>query len=297
MLTGCDISAYQNAIPGGQDFVILKATEGTSYVDRKFSDWWAELAGKLRGAYHFGHPGNDAVAEADHFVTEVGYRLTPGDLVVLDFETNDGLGAAHCAAWAATWLARVRTRIGLDPVVYTFLSFAWDGNCAGLGGYALWIADPSSPAGKPRVPAPWKNWALHQYSTSGGLDHDVFNGTASQWRRLGGQVAPTPTPATEDDEMYGELRDGNVVPTIITWPAGKAGAIGFGCDNGLQNMPAPKLRVAVHSHAGGWDDIRESVVVDSTKGKTVLSFVAHDVDMVSVERLDNGLAAVSWDAS
>jgi lysozyme len=297
MLHGVDISAYQSSIPSGQDFVILKATEGTSYVDGNFAGWWSELAGKLRGAYHFAHPGNNATTEADHFVSEVGSRLKPGDLVVLDFETNDGTSAVHCASWAKTWLQRVHSKTGRNPVLYTFLSFAWDGNCAGLGGYPLWIADPSSAAGKPRVPSPWKNWTLHQYSTSGGIDHDVFNGTAAQWRTLGG-LPPTPVPPQEDDDMpYGQLSEGKDAITPIALPKGKYKSLGFTCDNGLQDLPSATIRVALHSAAGGWDQIVASQVIDSSKGQTVIAFKSTDVDGVSVQRLDDGDVHIAYEIS
>jgi lysozyme len=310
LLHGDDISAYQEAIPDGQDFHILKATEGLDYVDPRFAGWWQDLAGRLRGAYHFGHPANSPTAEADHFVSEVGDRLKPGDLVVLDHEnlatstrsafTESERAAVVAAAagvdrawWARTWCQAVAAALGRLPIVYTYLSYAEAGYCAGLGAHPLWIADPSRAAGKPRVPSPWSTWAMHQFSTSGGIDHDVFNGTAAAFRALGGQ---TPPPPQEEDVYGGKLDTGNEAPTIITMPGGKFGAVGFGCDNGYQKLDPAKIRVAAHSHLGGWSQVLDEVV-DSTKGKTVVTFTAHDVDMISVARLDDGRVAVSWDAS
>jgi lysozyme len=185
-LRGVDISSYQSAIPTGADFVVLKATEGLKFNDSRFVGWWNTLRGKPRGAYHFGHPSNSAVQEADHFLSVVSGRLMPGDVIVLDHEVNDGKSAAHCAQWAKDWCARVKQKTGITPVIYTYLAFAWAGNCDGLGGYPLWIADPSSAAGHPRVPSPWKSWVLHQYTSAGGIDRDVFNGNATDWRALGG---------------------------------------------------------------------------------------------------------------
>lgn len=185
-LRGVDISSYQSAIPAGVDFAILKATEGLTINDSRFVGWWGILRGKPRGAYHFGHPKNSAIQEADHFLSIVAHRLAPGDVLVLDHEVNDGMSAAHCAQWAKDWCTRVKQKTGITPWVYTFLSFAWAGNCAGLGSYPLWIADPSSAAGHPRVPSPWKTWVMHQYTSAGGIDRDVFNGSATDWRALGG---------------------------------------------------------------------------------------------------------------
>lgn len=204
MLHGVDISAYQSSIPAA-DFVILKATEGLSFNDSRFHGWWKTLADekKPRGVYHFAHPSNSAVAEADHFLRIVadagGFNKTE-DLLVLDHETR-GSSPAHDSEWAQTWCAHVRQKTGVLPVVYTYLSFAWEGRCEGLGEYPLWIADPSRPAGNPRVPSPWKSWLLHQHSENGGIDHDVYNGTkwAGHVASNGGTTYPLLRQGSTDD--------------------------------------------------------------------------------------------------
>jgi lysozyme len=183
MLKGIDVSSYQGAVDWdgwkrkGLGFAVAKATEGRTIRDSQFARNWSELrrVGLVRGAYHFAHPGNDANAEADFFLGAVRPRgLEGGDLLVLDLEVTDGRSAAHVSSWARTWCSRVAKAVGCDPVVYTYLSFAQEGNCAGLGGHPLWIADPSRTAGKPRVPAPWKTWLLHQYDVDP-VDADVAN--------------------------------------------------------------------------------------------------------------------------
>jgi hypothetical protein len=55
------------------------------------------------------------------------------------------------------------------------LSFADAGNCHGLGGWPLWMSDPSSPAGRPRIPSPWSTYAIHQFGTTGSIDRDTAN--------------------------------------------------------------------------------------------------------------------------
>ena len=75
---GLDVSAYQKKIDwkkvaGSKDFVFIKATEGSGLVDKAFASNWegARAAGLLRGAYHFFHPGIDAIEQADLFLTKV----------------------------------------------------------------------------------------------------------------------------------------------------------------------------------------------------------------------------------
>ena len=65
---------------------------------------------------------------------------------------TDGLGVVQVAAWARTVMEALERALGRRPLLYTFLSFAEAGNCAGLGGYPLWIANPSSTPGKPYTP-------------------------------------------------------------------------------------------------------------------------------------------------
>ena len=108
---------------------------------------------------------------------------------------TDGLGPAALAAWALDVLRTLRTKLDRQPLLYTFLSYADDGNCAGLEEFPLWVADPSSPAGKPRVPPPWHTFAIHQWSISAPLDRDLaaFASLKAMRAALGKHV-PAPKP-------------------------------------------------------------------------------------------------------
>ena len=252
MTSGVDVSSYQGAFDWdaakrkGAAFGIAKATEGLTIRDSRFVRNWGELkrTGLVRGAYHFGHPRNDPVAEAEFFYSVVGPLLEPGDLVVLDHEASDGTSAEHCAAWARAFTAHLELHAGRAPVVYTFLSFAQEGRCAGLGGYPLWIADPSRPAGQPRVPAPWSDWVMHQHAETGGVDQDVSKLSAEQLCALG-------QPQQEDD---------------------MAELVSLGVD-GKQKIPANSVGAVLFSKAYSdkhnlWHEDKDgtsySIIVDST---------------------------------
>ncbi|MDE2098573.1 MAG: glycoside hydrolase family 25 protein, partial [Patescibacteria group bacterium] len=70
--------------------VWLKVSEGTSFADPLYARYRAEAkaAGLRVGGYHFGHPKNSPVAEAQFFLSLL--KLEPGDLLpALDLEVSD----------------------------------------------------------------------------------------------------------------------------------------------------------------------------------------------------------------
>ena len=307
---GIDISNFQPAFDwaaekGRISFAFIKATEGKTFTDPEFGTNWrhAKAIGIVRGAYHFGRPANGAAADAAHFVAVVrAHGLAAGDLLALDLETTDGLGPAQVSAYARHWCADVAKATGHTPIVYTFLSFAQEGNCAGLGRYPLWIAEPSAPAGHPVVPRPWTAWHFHQYGTArvgnNTVNVNVFNGDTAALKAFANPAPkppPPPPPAQEEEVQSGTLINGSSAVTAISIPRGSAKTIGFGCDNGRQGLPPAQLRVAIWH--GSWD-VHGAVVVDGAKGQTVVKFAKPDAtSVISVQRLDTGDVNVGYQVS
>jgi len=302
---GIDISNFQPSFDwaaekGKISFAFIKATEGKTFIDPDFATNWrhAKALGIVRGAYHFGHPKNGAAADAAAFLAEVrAHGLDAGDLLALDLETTDGLPPARVSAYARHWCADVAKATRHTPVVYTFLSFAQEGNCAGLGRYPLWIAEPSAPAGRPVVPRPWTTWHFHQYGTTrvglNTVDVNVFNGNTAALKAFA--KPPPPPPAQEEEVQSGNLINGADAVTAISIPRGSAKTIGFGCDNGRQRLPPARLRVAIWH--GGWD-VHGEVVVDGAKGQTVVKFAKPGAtSVISVQRLDAGNVNVGYQLS
>ncbi len=199
-LEGIDASHYQGTVnwpavaSAGKRFVVMKATEGQTYVDPTYAanHAAARAAGLLVSAYHFADPSSspdDAVLQADWFVNNA--YLLPGDLVpALDLEQTGGLSTAALQAWVGAWLGEVYAKLGVRPMIYTSPTF-WTNNMGDTAtfaseGYAvLWIAHwatttPTVPAGN------WggHGWTFWQYSNcgsvlgiSGCVDLDRYNGT------------------------------------------------------------------------------------------------------------------------
>ncbi len=87
-------------------------------------------AGLIRGAYHFGHPSIDAVAQARYFVDAVnaagGYNNPDTMQLVLDLESTDGLGPAAVWAWVQAFMGEIHSLTGKPGIIYT--------------GYYFWVS-------------------------------------------------------------------------------------------------------------------------------------------------------------
>ncbi|WP_251900629.1 GH25 family lysozyme [Lactococcus lactis] len=203
-MNGIDISSYQAELNAGivpSDFVIIKATEGTNYINPT----WEEQAGqviqtnKLLGFYHFASTGNP-IAEADFFVSVVKDYIGKA-VLVLDFEA----GAIN--AWgnigARQFLNRVKEKTGVYPMIYMSAEVTRQFNWSIISSTnPLWVAQYASmnPTGYQSEPwtdgkgyGAWSSAAIHQYSSAGSLanwngnlDINLAYINTNQWKSLAG---------------------------------------------------------------------------------------------------------------
>jgi lysozyme len=166
----------------------VKATEGLTYMNPTFSTDWPAIAsnGLVRGAYHYFHPTDDPIQQADYFLTTVG-NFGANDLPPLfDWEETDGVSAETDVQNALVWLQRVSAATGKTPIVYADPSFINGlGNPSALSQYPFFIANYNVTC--PAIPPPWNGWLFWQTGTGSAsgvpdasADLDVFNGTVSQ---------------------------------------------------------------------------------------------------------------------
>lgn len=241
-LPGVDVSSFQGkpanwtkAAPNIK-WAAVKITEleanGTRYVNPDAAADWNWLAHNKKGriGYLFGHPSISAADTVNFFLTEMHkLGLHDKDGIALDIEVTDGLSAKAVNSWCVDVLSALHHQTSRKPLVYTFIDFAKAGNCASLGAYPLWLADPSSPAGHPRVPAPWSKWAIHQYNISGSIDRDVAN-----FATLNAMTAALGKPAKPQEPPLQNL-GGNVSNvTSARWPNGETVVAGLGADGFIQ---------------------------------------------------------------
>lgn len=165
---GLDLSAHNGDIDfravkeAGIQFVILKATEGVSFTDRKFAENYrqARAAGLKTGAYHFFRFDCDGAVQANHFLNVI--RDMEFDFpVTLDVEES-GNPDGHDSDSIVKTLGQAIRHLelnGYDVMLYTnkrgyrkFISSFPD--------HKLWICSFSDPPG----PDSWYMW---QYTHRG----------------------------------------------------------------------------------------------------------------------------------
>jgi GH25 family lysozyme M1 (1,4-beta-N-acetylmuramidase) len=188
------------------EVLAIKATEGAGFQDPDFENNWkfADDNEKARLAYHFFHPSIPALVQARYFLDYVDrFGIETGDLFALDLEVTDGRLPNEVSAGARQFVEEVNHETGASCWVYTFRFFSENpdgtetGNTAGLENSPLWIADPSAPPGRPRVPKPWNLWTAHQFGVFRGIDADIVNvGDVAQLAKLGSFRASPEPPAS-----------------------------------------------------------------------------------------------------
>ncbi|KAF2760314.1 putative N,O-diacetyl muramidase [Pseudovirgaria hyperparasitica] len=196
---GFDISHYQSSVDfagaynAGLRFVLIKATEGTTYKDPAFSSHYngATTAGFIRGGYHFARPSSSSGAVQASFFAKNGGgwsndgRTLPG---MLDLEGDcAGKSASAMVSWIQDFVETYLSETGRHCIIYTNRS--WWQSCTGDSTafsntsplhLASWNNSPGT------IPGGWGYQTIWQYNdhSSWGGDSDRFNGDATQLRKL-----------------------------------------------------------------------------------------------------------------
>lgn len=198
VIYGLDVAVYQAAVIPSRtpsdnkpvDFVLIKATQGTSYINPRMAAQ-AESArqqGMVVGFYHFLEKGN-VQAQCEYFVRHAA--SVEGDLLAVDWETNPATDTYPTNADKDAAIRAVQTlRPGHKVLLYCNTSFWKNIDTTSFAGDGLWIADPNHGAGLPAVQSAW---LMHQYSTAGSYDHNVaqFDSRSGlrAWAEEGSDVA------------------------------------------------------------------------------------------------------------
>lgn len=204
-------------------FIIMKATEGRSFVDNVFhsrmNKYLEETNGEkvVLGAYHFVRCelGNTPEAEAANFINAVMPYIKRDRAMLLGADIEGRALNSSYRKWYEIFLDIVYQATGIYPLVYVSES--------GIGllpmnirkNYGLWVAkwsDSNQVAAMPEGgygiisqanpnPYPWSAWAIWQYKVNRDLniDLDIFNGNFAQLKKYGYTSLPL-----EDEEISEE---------------------------------------------------------------------------------------------
>ena len=89
---------------------------------------------------------------------------------------------------AKIWIDRVRSQLGVEPIVYTNVGMWRWRPATELGTQPLWLAHYTTEC--PSIPPPWLRWTFWQYTDAGRVpgistpvDLDVFDGSLDELRR------------------------------------------------------------------------------------------------------------------
>ena len=186
------------------DGVIVKATQGTSYVNPRCNHQWdlAGQLGKLRGLYHYAGGGNPE-AEAQYFINNIKNYVGKA-VLILDWESYQNASWGN-TSWARRFVDEVHRLTNVWPLIYVQESALWQvANCASKCG--VWVAKYAS--------MNWNSWTLPDMSVSSGafacltgwqftggdMDRSIFYLDANAWNKI----------ASGDDTIANQVTNGFV---------------------------------------------------------------------------------------
>lgn len=251
-MNGIDISGHQLNIDLAAvscDFVIIKATQGTSFVSKDFKRQVEQALslGKLTGVYHYAN-GAGINEEVNHFV-DVIYPYLGNVILCLDWEgeQNSRFGDYH---YCESLLEAIKNVTRKTPFLYMSKSvcrqYKWEIGRA----YPLWAAQYKKNAPTTYTDNPWTDskgfgaWSdckILQYSSkgqlpgySGNLDLDKSYMDGAEWLRWAqGDLLPQPEirPILKKGDRGEAVRAWQMLLKEKGYDIGKAGCDGiFGND-------------------------------------------------------------------
>lgn len=195
-IRGIDVSSWNGypynqataAVYPGADFVIVKATQSTNYLNPSYAGQYgqAKKDGKLLGTYHYAG-GGDPISEAAHYYNKV--RSTIGEAIpCLDWEEKQNKAWGN-VSWARRFVDEFHRLSGVWPMIYVQASAINQvASCA--KDCSLWVAGYPDYRENWNVPAfryslsPWGTYTIWQYTSGGGVDRNTAKLNAETWRKI-----------------------------------------------------------------------------------------------------------------
>lgn len=195
---GIDVSRHQGSIDWEQlktgneknqpiDFVYIKATEGSDFLDLKFATNFAKAKEQeiTRGAYHYFSKHSDGLAQAQMFIKNV--KLEKGDLPpVVDVEEKPK-DKKKFLQELKIFISKIEEHYGVKPIIYSYKKYREKYLSEQFfDKYPLWIAHYYVP--KLDDGTEWLMWQCSDRGKIDGIvekvDINIFNGSREQFNSL-----------------------------------------------------------------------------------------------------------------
>lgn len=201
-LYGIDVSHWQGTIDFSKwlegddhnDFMLMKATQGVSFVDSEFYRNACQCMERsvLAGSYHYVVGDMPALDQARHYIAE--HKKAFGDypaVMALDVEDST-LTSLHWMAVQEMVEIMVGEIVGscnTRPFIYVSKAFMKSDMFTELGKICPgWIAHWNAPNAPRRVDLNTSMWQTSSTGVASGIkgrvDTDTFFGTADAWRKI-----------------------------------------------------------------------------------------------------------------
>lgn len=168
-------------------FVIMKATEGSTFTDPEYLDNIRDARGEgfVCGVYHFYDPSVSPDKQAEHYINTV--KLQKGDFVpVVDVERS-GRSSGDLQRELSVFLGLLESHYGVKPIIYASTKFRRRHlGSAAFDRYPFWVAHYY--VVRPETAKPWIIWQFTDHASVEGInghtDFNVFKGTEADFNAL-----------------------------------------------------------------------------------------------------------------
>jgi lysozyme len=167
------------------DFVFLKATEGTTHIDRDFETHYKGFKNKgiALGVYHFFRFDTDGKEQANHFLNRIkGHTFQVPLIVDVEHENNPKVSREKVIQRLKEFMQTIKKKTGQKPIIYTNGDGYSDFVEKEFDDHTLWLS--STNAWRPAM----MECTFWQFNINADLmeithraDLNVFRGSREEW--------------------------------------------------------------------------------------------------------------------